>query len=129
MQVQEYKIQVNYETGNSFGRNDTSTILKYTWTDKEIAKENLLYIKEHYDIIKGGGYLERRQKSDKQRFEEAKNKIWFTGHKDHWWWSIYLKGNDGQVNVEEHVHWTGYFEYLQSIEVIELEDPNMKIIF
>ena len=43
----KYKIKIYYSTGNSFGTYNTETYLELTFKDLEIAKANLIRIKEH----------------------------------------------------------------------------------
>lgn len=46
--MKEYKIEISYRTGNSFGGEDEISELELTWKNLDIAKENLQAIKEHW---------------------------------------------------------------------------------
>jgi len=47
-----YKIKIEYETGDSFHREDTFTYLDHEFKDIKVAEENLLRIKNHYEFHK-----------------------------------------------------------------------------
>ena len=50
--LKKYRIKISYQTGNSFGSEDTTDYLEITWDDIDIAKENLQRIREHYEMYK-----------------------------------------------------------------------------
>jgi|AntRauMFilla1563_2_1112583.scaffolds.fasta_scaffold00519_4 hypothetical protein len=53
-----YTIKIEYTTGNSFTSEDTSDVITLSWDNLEIAKENLLAIKEHWFLnIDLGSYF------------------------------------------------------------------------
>ena len=47
-----YKIEIEYHTGNSFNSYDTKQTLEPIWTNSDICKKNLKNIKEHFDFGK-----------------------------------------------------------------------------
>lgn len=110
-----YKIQVDYETGDSFGKEDTSIVLELSWEKAEIAKENLVRIKEHYEWIC----------SKESRWEDDLPKPkWLPKNKDDFHNQHYLPIllDDGS-EVEICASWTGYFETLYGAKIIsDLED-------
>jgi hypothetical protein len=72
-----YKIKVVYRTGNSFGSYDDTDYLPLTWTDLGIAKENLRFIKEHWQqYMKIEGSYSRSRDVPKL-LAESQNKEWF----------------------------------------------------
>lgn len=80
----KYKIKVHYQTGNSFGSENTVDFLDLSWDNLEIAKENLKAIKDHYKFYESientyGSYL-----TNQAIYEGNKNEWWFAGEKDRW---------------------------------------------
>ena len=71
MSKQFYKIKVFYETGDSFGSNDTETILEPEWEKLDVAKENLKRIKTHYKIYQRLDHHNYSWHKEK-RFDEKK---------------------------------------------------------
>lgn len=48
----EYRIKLSYCTGNSLCSENETSYLDLTWQNIDVAKENLLRIKEHYEMYK-----------------------------------------------------------------------------
>jgi len=46
----KYKIKISYSTGDSLHNYDTEDTLEISWNDLNVAKQNLKFIKEHYDM-------------------------------------------------------------------------------
>lgn len=150
-----YKIKVSYSTGNSFGSHDTDDYLELSWKDLDIAKENLIYIKEHYDMYMAlNGYASRKSKGS--QLELNKDKDWFVNvpklycisqnraidenqkerYKDDWEYrvdeyyaesALKLKADNGNY-MQMSAFWCGYFESLQEVEIV-LDKSDMKISF
>jgi hypothetical protein len=99
-----YQIKVEYETGDSFGRSDEQEILRHSWSNLDIAKENLQRIKEHY-LWANNWQPERKAPS----FLED------TTHYGRW--DINLL-NDERNEVRFGVSWVGYFETLYGASII-----------
>lgn len=117
-----YKIKISYQTGNSFGSEDTEVTLDYGWEDVNVVTQNLKRIKEHYELYK--------EMADEYHatFEEMKSKY---GKKD--WFvedsrytaeldfvashSLYLYLDDGS-KFQYGCSWCGYFESLYSGEIL-----------
>ena len=152
----EYRIKISYATGNSFGSEDTTDYLELTWQNIDIAKENLLRIKEHYEMHRNiEGYGSKLTKE--QWFAKNKDKEWFVNkpklfcissnnaidEKDkkkvgegNWEYRpddyyaghcLNLKADNGN-SMQISAFWCGYFETLYGAE-IEVNNDDMKISF
>ena len=74
----KYKIKINYSTGNSFGSEDMESYVELSWDNIDVAKENLKFIKEHYNQYKElTSYSFRNNRTDKEIILENKDKEWF----------------------------------------------------
>lgn len=151
-----YKIKISYSTGNSFNSYTTEDYLDLTWNDLNIAKKNLINIKEHYDMYQLiEGYSTRSNK--KKYLSENSNKDWFVNRNklfcisqnraiderqkslyndDDWEYRIdedfatnclKLITDDGNF-MQMSVFWCGYFEQLHEAEIV-ISDDYMKITF
>jgi hypothetical protein len=152
----EYRIKISYATGNSFDSEDTTKYLELTWQNIDIAKENLLRIKEHYEMhrnIEGyGSKLTKEQwfakNKDKEWFvnkpklfcissnnainEKDKNKVgegdWEYRPDDYYAdHCLNLKADNGN-SMQISAFWCGGFETLYGAK-IELNNDDMKISF
>jgi hypothetical protein len=150
----KYRIKISYRTGNSFRSEDTEDTLEIGWNNLDIAKQNLQFIKEHYEMYKDlDAYTPK--KSKEQWYELNQNKEWFVYEK-----VLYYKDNaiderhrfkynnedlkympdntmaqnciklklDNGNDFQMWCFWCGYFETLYSAE-IEMDDSDMKITF
>lgn len=118
----KYKILVHYQTGDSFGNEDTEQFLEADWEDLDIAKGNLKRIREHYEYYKW--FNDHFGRKYKNLPEPPKPDSW-----------VEKKGFPGLPfiallldNKEEwvfHPFWIGYFETLYGAE-IQPDDSDMK---
>lgn len=117
-----YKIKVKYSTGNSFGSYEEEEILEIEWQSLDLAKKNLQYIKEHYDMTESiSNYL----KSNDPKLDQYRDKIWFNAEDYVYTMKFELdNGNTMQILVP----WIGYFECLESAEIIT-DNSDLKIEF
>lgn len=78
----EYRIKISYLTGNSLGSENATDYLELTWKDIDVAKENLIRIREHYEMHRGiGSYSYGSNKFTKEQwFAKSKDKEWFVNH-------------------------------------------------
>lgn len=122
MAKQAYKIKVFYETGDSFGRNDTHTILEPEWKNLDVVKENLKRIKTHYKIYER---LDRNYSWRKEeQFDEKKLPDYVVYDKKNNWLNLKLlldNGNEMQI----YTGWCGYFEQLYGADIIIEKDEEM----
>jgi hypothetical protein len=149
-----YKIKIEYSTGNSLETYDSTDYLEFTFNDINNAKENLNRIKEHYEMYKSIEYDSKTNKYE--LFNKNKNKEWFVNvpklfcisknvaisesdkkklngdweeRPDDYYaqYCLNFKMDNGN-NVRINAFWCGYFETLYSAE-IEIDNSDMKIKF
>lgn len=153
----EYKIVIDYRTGDSFKNEDVIETLDLTWTLLDVAKENLQFIKEHYIQYQNlNDYNYGKLKKTREETYDL-NKEWFVNEpvlfsiknnnliteKDkkrlgdgNWEYRpdphlaeicLYLKTDTGK-KMRMKAFWCGYFEQLYSAE-IEIDKTNLRIEF
>ena len=159
----KYKILIGYQTGDSFGHEDTENYLELEWDNLDIAKENLQYIRDHYELYKlvdGYGWDIPKGETKESLIKKSSTKDWFVPktlykhieHKscigvetfdkltedqkkefeqifDQYYAThiINLKADNGKF-MQMSCFWCGYFEHLQSAEIIT-DHSDMKIRF
>lgn len=106
-----YTIEITYQTGDSFGSNEETDIVGYSWDSLDNAKESLQRIKEHYSYYQ----------SKNSRFREKVDKP--SHYKDDY--SVVIVGNYKDKVEEISAFWCGYFETLYEAKIIEEEDGEM----
>ncbi len=158
--MKKYEIVVSYSTGNFFGSHDTEDdTLNCEWNDLAIAKENLVRIREHYDLFKKLDKFGVSKEEKLKLIEENKTKPWFRleekpycisrdcrierseikKYEGDWEMrpdmmaaelSIVLKTDEGEDFVQS-CFWHGYFERLHTAEIKHKtkEDDGMRIDF
>jgi hypothetical protein len=118
------KILINYNTGDSFHNEDNiESHLEMTWENLDVAKENLQRIKEHYKWYqdKENSHFSWKNKGEKLAPEPE----WHKGME--YDFSIKLKADNGN-EMQMTAFWCGYFESLNSAEIIN-DNSDMKITF
>ena len=153
----EYRIRIDYSTGNSFGSHDVTDYLEFTWKNLDIVKENLRWIKEHYEMYRSihnyGNKLKREQiffnNKDKDWFvnipklycissnnaisEKDKNKVgegnWEYRPDECAEYCLKLK-LDNENDMQMSAFWCGHFEELHTAKIeIAGNDDDMEINF
>lgn len=125
----KYTININYDTGDSFNQypNQEETI-SLEWDNLDIAKENLISIKEHYNLYRASNSFYRKDLEKYQ--EEYKDREWRVGDYNTFENSnsIKLKADNGNY-MTLHCFWCGYFESLNYAEVILVnkQDDDMRV--
>lgn len=112
-----YQIKVEYETGNSFGREDTSVVLEMKWKTLGFAKTALQRIREHYEWY---SYHDRRR-----TFGVKKPPLepeWHKGLKSPE--SLLLVLDNGEV-VKFWAPWCGFFERLYGASIVLPEEDGL----
>lgn len=118
----KYEIKVCYSTGDSFHTEDTSTVLEMTWNSRDNAKLALQRIKEHWQWYECEHKHMSGTWNDKlKKYVKPHEPSWHIGLDDH---SILLMLDNGN-DVKFAAPWCGYFESLQSVEII-LDESDMK---
>lgn len=128
-----YTININYDTGDSFNSypNQEETI-ELEFKNLEIAKENLIAIKEHYKLYKSYENSYSRKKDNEALENEYKDRYWKVSSNDPWAdkYRINFKTDDGKI-MQIYCFWCGYFENLNYAEVVpvkaNLSDSDMII--
>lgn len=119
----KYKIKYEYQTGNSFGYEDTNGILELEWNDLNVAKANLKRIAAHTKMVKELDNLKwevRMGKKDANDvFDQYKNEDWFVNSKDYSFPEncIILYTDEGKP-WQIWAPWCGYFENLYNAKII-----------
>jgi hypothetical protein len=94
-----YDIEIDYTTGNSFGRNRETDLLMVPVSSLEMAKENLGRIKKHYaDHHDSPDYGKRYQ--------------------------LTLLTDNGEHTISP--FWIGYFETLHGAKIVTGGDSDME---
>lgn len=129
-----YQIKVKYQTGDSFGSQDTEDIIELDWNNLDVAKQNLQRIKEHYEQYRqlNGWRNEYGHKDRDSIIEKNKTKDWFVGEDNTTWstpeYCIKLYTDDGKP-FQISCFWCGYFEYLHGAEIITSGDSDISFSF
>ena len=89
-----YQIKYTYKTGNSFGSHNEEGILEFTWATLELAKENLIRIKEHYEFYQATNYYAKN--NDENIIKNAKTKDWYVSEYD---FCLKLKTDIGKFTI------------------------------
>lgn len=110
-----YTIEIDYETGSSFGSERRIEEVGWEWKDLNKAKESLRRIKEHHKACRTRKY-DHRDTGPKER--------WST-KKEGWEYSVIIEDDDGNP-AKIAAFWEGYFETLYSAEILIAEDPDIK---
>lgn len=111
-----YKIQVYYQTGDSFSSREEQDCLDHKWTNLEIAKENLERIKAHNEWY-SWEHSSQIVESNFRKKPDFVNPNLDT--------SILLKMDDG-TEMYSSCFWCGYFENIHSAEII-IDLPKIKL--
>lgn len=126
----KYRIKIDYDTGDTF-RHEENVIgfCTLTWDNLDIAKKNLKAIRDQYHLymLCNKDYNASKEQMNKL-MKQAESKSWWGGK--YWEYSLNLLADDGTL-VSESIFWTGYFETLNSAEIVinEHEDSEMRVVF
>jgi hypothetical protein len=108
-----YQIKVEYETGDSFHKEDTEDIFDEKWANVDVAKENLQRIKNHYAWVCSKGRW-----SDEELPRPDWHKVQYPGSED-----CYVNLlRDNREEFEVCASWIGHFETLYGASIIS--DPE-----
>lgn len=154
----EYRIKIEYRTGNSFGSSDESDYIELSWKDLDIAKENLQRINDHYKQYQElNSYSARKNRTTREIVLSNMDKDWFVykpilvskingyaiDEKDkirigeenceyipdsNFSENCLKLKTDGDIEMKISAFWCGYFEQLYSAE-IEIDNNDLKISF
>lgn len=116
-----FKIKIEYETGDSFSSHDEIKIIDYVWKNLEIAKVNLVRIKEHYRwVCSYEGY--QPEKLDAPEFMEKT--YGEGGHilSEAMYHMPILDDNGNSFDLN--CGWVGYFETLYGASIVAEEEDG-----
>lgn len=125
-----YTIEVSYETGNSFGRENEIDTIGLQWEDKQLARKALQNIKEHYKLYQENENSWRRERTSEQILAEVVTKDWYVNANKCEWdlkhpsfhlCAAQLDNGDWR-NLP--MFWIGYFESLREAKVISVGDDE-----
>lgn len=151
----KYKIVASYQTGNSFGHEDTTCDVT-EHDDLTVAKENLLRIREHLKFFNQADNPRSRGKQ-RELFDAHMNERWFVnspklyhleqdqavdrmkkgkeadyGYRPDPYHAVHclkLKLDNGE-DFQLSAPWCGYFERLNALEIVlNDEDEELRIEF
>lgn len=125
-----FEIIINYDSGDSFNTYKNQETSVGSWNSKDIAIENISYIKEQYEIYNrtSSNYFGDNSLSEDEAVEIIKTKIWCPiraekGERSGWnnnygmLHSINLKLDNGNWMRFGTSTWEGYFETLNSVKI------------
>lgn len=131
-----YSINIDYNTGNSFGTERRFQEVGMNWQNIEQAKKALVCIQEHHEAYKAAtGY--RRYDDPPFDLESIKEKSWYHGplddsFPDSWHYTI-MVDKDDRSQFPLAVFWEGHFETMHMAEVCiastDTESNDMRIYF
>lgn len=124
-----YGITISYQTGDSFGSEDTTGEVGCSWTDINKAKAALQAIAEHYRLR---DEFDRLPYTRQDEFMiSIKDKSWYCdmeGSSYMWRHALKVEKDDGEMQ-QISAFWCGYFERLYSAEISVEGDTDMKVTF
>lgn len=121
----KYTIKITYTTGNSFRSEETYDYLDLTWETLEVAKRNLKYIKEHWEMYSALNSYRMGSPTKEEIFEQCSDKVWFVNNGDAYYseYCMKLEVDNGNF-MQQRNFWCGYFEDLICAK-IEIDESDM----
>lgn len=120
----KYVIRAEYQTGDSFSSEDTSSIFAPVWTDLAKVKQALKDLTEHHNYYKSSNEYPHWDGDTKVDISDLTTKPWYRpdpeGRKyrsDFWIFSANVELDDGSKHTV-HIPYHGYFEHLRTLEII-----------
>lgn len=108
-----YTIQISYTTGDSFSIYPTTNIIGFCWDNLNKAQEALKEIYLHEKYYSNVNYYKHNKLNEQEKIEFLN--IRRNNNED----TLIIKDdNDNDHKIS--VFWRGYFETLQSADIIEL---------
>lgn len=118
----KYQIKYKYETGNSFGCEDSEDILEYDWNDLSNAKNALKRIQEHYMWYCNVESHSREKSIEKPLWHNVTISDMTSIH-----CILNLKLDNGK-EIQFWPPWIGYFEKLHGAEIINIDSDTSFVI-
>jgi len=111
----KWRIRIDYETGDSFGSENTHDYLDIEWENLDMAKESLRRIKNHFEFC-DGKHCWTRPEGDLPVGVDWNDK---------WRCLRLILVDDDYNDYPCAAFWIGYFEYLHTAEIVG-QDSDMK---
>jgi len=131
-----YTIEVRYETGNSFGREEQTDTIGLQWEDKTLARKALNTLKENYDLYKEKESSCRRSRPKSEIMTEAMSKEWYAKSpktdydlRNPSLYNCAVEMDNGEWRDLPVNMWCGYFETLYEAKVISVGDDEDCVTF
>jgi len=114
-----YTIEVRYQTGNSFAKEEQTDTIGLQWEDKALARKALKTLKENYDLYTEKESSWRRSRSESEIMAEAMTKEWWIKSEKCEWdlkhpslYNCAVEMDNGEWRNLPVNMWCGYFETL-----------------
>jgi hypothetical protein len=128
-----YRIEAFYQTGDSAGSGNTSTILSPVWEDLNTVKKALQELKEHHDYYQRDNSSYYRGTLTEEQLNTMATKSWYVkpSRGNMWYFSASLIADSEKPRMVCHIPYHGYFEHLNSLKIIieQPEENDMEINF
>jgi hypothetical protein len=124
-----YQLEIKYQTGDSLNSYQETEVLCLSWKDINNAKENLLYIKEHYKMYEE--FVTAYTKDKYKILEKYENKEWFVKPEKNDYnlersiTIINFKLDNGN-KMRARADWCGIFENLEYAKVVLEPDEDLE---
>lgn len=115
-----FTIEIDYTTGDSFGSERTKETIDHEWYSLDIAKKNLLRLKNYQDFVE-----KHTDIYTKPECEIPEGVIW----EDKYRVLLFEVVTDSGDTITISPFWNGYFETIHSAEIISVGYSDIKIIF
>lgn len=110
-----YTIEIQYQTGDSFGSHDETDRVGYSWIKIEQAEKALNDIEAHYKCYQDSeGYHKKNTNCWKKAPWSTKGDGW----ENDWRHQVLVEDDEGNRTVKLDAFWTGYFERLHVASVV-----------
>jgi hypothetical protein len=119
-----YTIEIQYQTGNSFGSEETSGELGISWESLDKAKEGLQRIAAIEKLESRFSYI----MSEAEKDVEREKLVGYTKHPKWGSWGLTLQLDDGTEQPVS-MFWQGYFERFRSAEIVPVDRSNTDMKF
>lgn len=136
-----YSINIDYNTGNSFGTERIFREVGMNWENIDQAKKALICIQEHHEAYKKCSEANSSawsRKNEPFEISDITGKPWYHGpldgcdYPDAWQHQVVIEKDDGEKFAIS-AFWVGYFETLHMAEVCiastDTESNDMRIYF
>lgn len=128
----KYKIEVDYQTGNTFGSStETREIDDVEFDDLESAKEALQILKKHHDMTqKSIRYMSKEEQAAHNASISMQPWAVQSDYGGGYEFQFRVRtSKDSTEWVEVYAFWHGYFEQLHAARIIDVDKEELSINF